>query len=56
MFLFIPSKNLNDTKTLFDKATTNLVMVNIVHKWKVCAILPMTKISILVNVNMIQII
>jgi hypothetical protein len=29
LFIFIPAKNLGDTKTIFDEHATNLVMFNI---------------------------
>jgi hypothetical protein len=47
LFLFIPAKDLDDTKTIFDNQATNVVMVvmvDIVHKWEAWHKLPMTEI------------
>jgi hypothetical protein len=52
--LFITLTNLEDTKTVFDHQI--YCWLTFVHKWKVCAILPMTEMRILIKVTMIEII
>jgi hypothetical protein len=55
LFLFIPNKNLDDIKQYLTIKQQIQLWLTFVHNWEVCAILTMTEISIVVNINMIQI-